>query len=174
MQPPTLVINAQTRDLRDVLVRAFNLASLTQLVYFYLGQTLENLVNVKQAFEAVTFDLVRWAEQNGSTDVLVRAACEERPRNEHVRAYAARYGIPAASMPAALPRSIGSGLAALVDVASRPDGAVVRRVIREFDEEFEAARRSIEVMERYKALHDALHTVDFRLFGVISRSVLVF
>src|SRR5687767_5583874 len=96
MQPPALAINKQARDLRDALLAAFDLGSLTQLVFFDLGQTLANIVNVNQPFEDVTFGLINWAGQNGTTAALVLAMQQARPKHPLVLAYCQRYGAPAA------------------------------------------------------------------------------
>lgn len=165
--------NAQFEELRDAICAAFDKDSLKQLVYFGLGLVLEDIVNVDKPLATVAFELIRVTEQHGTTPTLVRAIYEARPRNEKVLAYCqqhAAFVFESSRPPKEVGKEVKARLFAVAETAQQPQAGRIRAIIREFRESFAEAQSSIGVLEKYKALHGYLHTIDFGLSAVIARA----
>jgi chromosome segregation ATPase len=167
----------QAQELRDTLCAAFTLDSLKELVRFKLGERLPVIVDVRKGLADVAFDLIEWTEQYGRTEVLIQEMYRARPHNARVLAWCQKHA-PFVFEPerssAVLAGLVGDDLSALARTARQPEGDRIRRELRGFREDLEGIRAHIHLLERYKALHDQLHTLDFQLYGVLSRAATTF
>jgi hypothetical protein len=167
----------QAQELRDALCDAFTLETLKELVRFKLGERLSVIVDVRKGLADIAFDLIEWTEQYGRTEVLVQEMYKARPHNTRVLAYCQKHA-PFVFEPeppsAVLAEQVGDGLSVLARTARRPGGTRLRQELRGFREELEGIRDHLHLLEKYKALHDQLHTIDFQLYGVLSRAAATF
>jgi hypothetical protein len=164
--------NEQLRELHEAILSGFDQDGLTQLVRFDLGEVLGNLVSLDGGMNAIVFELIEKLEQRGTTDVLVQAACKARPGNVLISEYGRKYGGGAAARSSvAMAQQVGVVLKNVAD-AARPAEAQgkVEAVVRDFAEDMGGARAVTGVLKKYKVLHDQLHEIDHRLYGVIKRA----
>jgi len=75
-------------ELWKALLPAFNRNSLEQMLRVRMGVNLEDEV-AQGGFRDQVFWLIQWAEKAGRVDELARAALEEKPHSEELRAYVA-------------------------------------------------------------------------------------
>jgi hypothetical protein len=167
----------QAEALRDTLCAAFTLDTLKELVRFKLGERLPNIVDVHRGLAEVAFNLIEWTEQHGRTEVLIQEMYRARPQHERVLEYCRKHApfvFEPEPPPAALAGQAGDSLAALARTAQQPEGGRLRQELRGFRKDIEDIRAHIHLLEKYKALHDQLHTIDFQLYGVLSRAASTF
>jgi len=105
---------AEVGQFQDALLSAFNRSGLEQLVYIRLGEDLDQIVE-DGSLAKVVLDLVKWANQQGKAEVLLRAARSENPGNSELRAFDEQIqsrlvNPPAPPTPAAPPAPVTSPL----------------------------------------------------------------
>jgi hypothetical protein len=108
-------------EFQNAIVEAFSPDELTMMVRRRLN---ENLVRIVAAgpFDYMAFQLLSWAERQGTTVDLARAAYLDRPRNEKLRHIYEKFGMAptmscqksGAAIPGAPERATAAGLEALV------------------------------------------------------------
>ena len=81
----------QARGLHEALLDAFNLGSLRQMVRFELDEKLEN-ITLGGSMSDRTFELIDWAEMEGRTGELIRAARRDNPGNPVLERFAGVFG----------------------------------------------------------------------------------
>ena len=92
---------AAVAEFRDALTDAFDSKDLQALVKIHFNQPLGNIVNLAGPLNHVVFELIEWAEHQGTPVIinLARAAYRERPQNDKVRQIYEKFGMaPALSM----------------------------------------------------------------------------
>jgi|ERR1022692_99602 hypothetical protein len=82
------VSRKQIQQVLEALLSAFDYAQLEQLLYFELERDLEDIASSQTEFPRVCFKLIRRAERDGWLEDLVRAAIENKPRNDKLMALA--------------------------------------------------------------------------------------
>lgn len=149
----------QLEELHAALGDAFDANGLEQLVRFKLGIKLNEIVNLTLGFNKVAFDLIEWAEQQGLTEALIRAVSVSRPDNPSVRAFVEKHfpKLKDPVQPEALIRGVEGGFTAIVQLL---DDKNVRLIVGAFRAYFETTRSRVEILGKYKALHDRLHTLQ--------------
>src|SRR4051812_4333590 len=74
---------ANARQLHEALVSAFDFQGLRQLMAYDLDEVLENVVG-SGALDTVVYELIEWADRNGRVEDLIKAAAQNRPRNQQI------------------------------------------------------------------------------------------
>ena len=74
----------QSKLLHEALVSAFSYEELQRLTWFNLNAMLQVVV-ANGPVDRVVYDLIKYAEQHGIIEDLVRAAFQDRPRNPLVQ-----------------------------------------------------------------------------------------
>jgi hypothetical protein len=104
---------AQTSQLQEALLAAFDAAELAQMVNVALGEDLESIAG-GGARAAVVFNLIQWAERRERVGDLVRAAQAQRPQNgvfaELARTLGGTTATAAPQPPAAVPPGAPGGI----------------------------------------------------------------
>lgn len=111
------------REFQQALIDAFDDAALAALVRYHLNKRLDTIV-ARGSLNAMTFELLEWAEREGSPVVveLARGAYLERPRNDSIRRIYEKFGMaPAVAcqeagspLPTAPGKATARGLEAIV------------------------------------------------------------
>jgi hypothetical protein len=79
---------AQAQDLHDAILSGFDVSALERLVRFDLNVYLD-WITPERPLDAVALALIKWAEQHGRTEELIRAIQRARPTNKQVQSVAA-------------------------------------------------------------------------------------
>jgi len=87
----------QSKLLHEALVSAFTYDELQRLTWFNLNVMLPVVV-ANGPVDRVVYDLIKYAEQHGIIEDLVRAASESRPRNPLVKKAASLILAPGGSV----------------------------------------------------------------------------
>ncbi len=76
----------QVADLFEALLDAFSRAELARVVYFALGEDLDHITG-SGSDQDVFFELIKWTQRNGQTEILISAAQEAKPRNPRLGSF---------------------------------------------------------------------------------------
>jgi hypothetical protein len=166
----------QYEKLSVALSRAFDNTSFEQMVQFKLGKELFALVSPDGGLQAVAFRLIKVAEKEGWTEALIRGAYVSRPNNPHIREFVEQHFPRAreARDPTEHARDIVSGLAALTAIVQRLSDPAVRLLIGEFRADFKLTSEKVEMLGRYKVLHDHLHQLHTKYLRSMTDAVATF
>src|SRR5262249_20178579 len=105
----------------------------------------------------------------GTVRRLIRAVLEARPDNAEVKRFRAQHG-RLCEAPEAQADTIQAGVRDLTHLLQLLADRRVEAVIIRFRTDFQATREQITTLDRYKALHDGLHTLQFRLYRQVAGS----
>ncbi|AMV25228.1 hypothetical protein VT84_12585 [Gemmata sp. SH-PL17] len=166
MSPTT---GTQIEELRDAIVGAFSEDALVQMVRFNLEKDLFKIVP-RGALSTVAFTLITLAEQEGWTRALVTAVAQVRSGNEAVQRFC-RDHAPWALAPPNPQDMIGAVTDGAQALARGGADAQARAIIATFQVELQGGLREFDALHRYKALHDRLHTLEFRYFRDVRTAV---
>src|SRR5262245_58155312 len=136
--------------------------SLVQMVRFKLGRNLAEDVGLKRPLKDEVFDLIRLADEEGSTEALIRAAYSSRPNKPKMLAFLDQH-FPALKTPVAAEELIGTvrqGFDALAQLVQQLADPGARAIIGRFRGDFGVARDKSRALGRYKRLHDRLHALQ--------------
>jgi len=155
---------SQATQLSNALVDAFDPTTLAWMVRSSLGPQLYVIVDTGQSLLGVVADLLSWVERRGpgSVEALLRGAVSARPNNQMLRDFCAQH-FPQTllSLPSnTLVQNFNLGLQLLIDMRDRP---AVRQIVGGFRADFETTSRQIQILKKYKALHDCLHELQLSL-----------
>jgi len=157
----------QFGELQGFLTQDFDKRDIEELVRKKLGDRLENLVNTNQATPGVVFELLTWSEKRGlhTLEVLLQGAIAERPGDGALRAFCERV------VPGALKsfdsqifvKNLTSGLNVLIRMKDEP---AVREIVGHVRAQLEFTNQQIDILKKYKELHDCLHELEIRLSAI--------
>lgn len=165
---PAKLPGEQFEMLRSGLLTAFDRDDLEDLVRVHLSTRLDDVVYARDPLRVVVGNLIEFCVKNGLLDALVAAAHAERPNLGQFLVYRRNYAPDLLAVPAKPPAtgpSPGSGIAL---VATQPAGAPVFRTLATHRPDIAAIADDIEMLERYKSLHDLLHDFEIRLVDIVS------
>lgn len=158
----------QARELSDALIAAFDPATLPWVVRSSIGEELYVKIHTGQAFEFVVRDLIGWIDRRGSgaLEAFLNRAVAARPDVALLRAFCQTHFPDTLSeiRPSDLVRSFTSGLQVLINISSDPD---VRQTVGAFYADLTATKDQIDLMAKYKGLHDTLHELQLQFDGVV-------
>jgi hypothetical protein len=157
----------QYQQLHDLLETNFDKKAMAAVVQYSLGERLDVIVNVDQPYGAVCSDLLNWLDRQGRSklEVLLRGVTRARPNEEGLRNFCER-NLPAALRQLKsdiLVKDFSLGLKVLIDLKDNP---TVRQTVGGFRADFETTQEQIEILEKYKRLHDSLHELQLRLGAI--------
>jgi len=122
---------------RQAFLECFRLIDLRMLVSDHFEVKLDWVVNDAQTYEAVVFQLIEWAEQQGQLLTLLTAAAQRNGRPEL----------------AALRDECGHGN----DGVGGGDPAAIRVAVTRFNERYKSCERQVHLLHANKTLHEVLH-----------------
>jgi hypothetical protein len=157
----------QFEQLQALLVESFDKSALEELVRKKLGDRLENIINTNQPNSKIVFDLLTWTEQRGvsTLEVFLQGALAERPGNGVLQAFCEQ-AVPGALKPfdsQAFVKNLTSGLNVLI---SMKDVLAVRETVGHVRAQLETTNEQIDILKKYKELHDCLHELQVRLLAI--------
>ena len=171
----------QIGQLRDAIVLAFDKGELVDLVTVKLDENLENIVDLKEPLPTVALKLIQHCDRHGKISSLESAIFAARKTNQTVVEYCRRYASALLDQPSDQPLDqpsdqpstdrVSKGIEA---VAMQPPGAPVLEIVAGFREDLETIRGDIELLKKYKTLHDLLHQIDFGLLDLASKAATAF
>lgn len=162
----------QSERICALIVAAFDKIELARAVLISLDKRLDAIVGVEnRGLDAIVFDLVGWADRQGRAQLieLLRGVVTLRPGDRDIWAFCAEV-FPGEIQPIESDRlveRISRGLTALVALKHLP---VVQLTVGEFRADFDAASKQIQILKRYKSLHDSLHRLQLRI-GTIEKVI---
>ena len=138
--------------------------ALTQLLLLGLDYEIERIVSPTAGTEEAVTRIIQWARSERLQE-LVTAACRRAPHHEGLRLVAVEVGWAPAAAGSATEAiaSVRTGLRALRALIT-PE---TRVALASFRSRLEGADRRLKRVADYKALHDRLHDVQFRLYAPI-------
>jgi hypothetical protein len=159
--------NEQLERLQHLLTQGFDKHTIEELVRKKLGDRLENIINPDQPNPRIVFDLLMWTEQRGlnTLEVLLQGALAERPADGALRAFCEQ-NVPGALKPfdsQAFVTNLTSGLNVLISMKDVP---AVRETVGHVRAQLEASNEQIDMLKKYKELHDCLHELEVRLLAI--------
>jgi Effector-associated domain 1 len=149
----------QSEQLTAALCDAFDKDGLEQMVRFKLGEFLDQHVDLGRPMDSVAYETIHWAEQVGLIEALIQAVWLSRARNKLVANFVETH-FPQLKTPVApekIIQSVQSGFAATVQLLADPN---VRLIVGRYRAYFETTRSRVELLGKYKGLHDRLHTLQ--------------
>ena len=155
-------------ELVPIISDVFTLDDLEMLIRFEFSRQLAEFVDTQKALKFVAFDLAVAFDQTGGLDDLIRAVYRSRSRKDSVIAYCrkhAAYLLEDVDDRTAAGRAY-LGLNALVVQAPE--------IPQDLSDDLKSACEGISRIDRYKRLHDRLHTMEFRLFRTLLRAAKAF
>lgn len=161
----------QVDDLRKLLCSAFTARELEQLVRTTLGDRLyEEYAPQGLSGKDLCFELIEALERRGTTVVLLRGVLKARSARADVRETLARV-CPEALRPAPDPRDQLREVVGGVDAAkTRLADPAVAAMIVGYRPALERTVAEIDLLARYKALHDCLHMVQLKHYRQVSEA----
>jgi hypothetical protein len=156
----------QFEQLQGLLTAGFDKRDIEELVRKKLGDRLENLVNPDQSTRGVVFELLTWIDKRDlhTLEVFLQGAIAERP-GDALRAFCER-GVPGALKPfdsQVFVKNLTSGLNILIGMKDVP---AVRETVGQVRAQLEATNEQIDILKKYKELHDCLHELEVRLSAI--------
>src|SRR5262245_10419374 len=151
----------QFEQLQGLLTEGFDKHSIEELARKKLGNRLENIINADQPNSRIVFALLIWTEQRGlnTLEVLLHGAMPERPGDGGLRAFCEQV-IPGALKPfdsQSFVKDLTSGLNVLISMKDVP---AVRETVGHVRAQLEATNEQIDILKKYKELHDCLHELE--------------
>lgn len=170
--PSTGWSGAQMQLLRDAVVAACDLDDLRQAVQFGMEQALDGLVGTAGPFNEVVFAFIQVVQRAGWNERFVRAVYAYRPQNPRLRAFCeAHAGYVFASTSHQQAVNVAARIGELAGRSGKPDAPLVRDRLRAVSDGSAAALGRIDLMGKYKKLHECLHTLSVALPELLSGSV---
>ncbi|MDE5461341.1 effector-associated domain EAD1-containing protein [Bradyrhizobium sp. CSS354] len=162
----------QIEMLAKLLVAGFDKVGLRRVVQLSLETRLDAIVNEDQRLEDVAFELVNWADKRGRSALtkLLQGVVTVRPDDAAIRAFCDDAFRPDEIRPldsGVLVDRVNRGIEALVALKDLP---IVQQTVGQFRADFEAASKQIQILKKYKSLHDGLHRLQLKI-GTIEEEV---
>src|SRR5688572_19646610 len=163
---------AKLIELTDMLCSAFDDFGLEELVAVTLGEGLYTVyvprgLPTRQA----AYRLLEGVEKKGRTETLLRGALDRRPGRPDLRPIIGKY-YPQVLMPLAVTRAeVSDVVEGLEAVKRRSADPTVIAMVTESHAELERVNRELDLLARYKNLHDALHLVQLQHLRVVIGAV---
>lgn len=161
----------QNAKLSSLLVNAFTQAELAPVVLVALKAPLANMVNMNQGFEGVVSDLVSWADRRNRPAViaLLQGVATARAGDAEIWAFCEEVfpGEIKRLDSGVLVDKVKDGIKALVALKDLP---IVERTVGQFRADFEAVSEQIQILKKYKSLHDGLHHLQLKI-GTIESEI---
>ncbi|MCI0702147.1 MAG: effector-associated domain EAD1-containing protein [Planctomycetia bacterium] len=149
---------SQIEQLCDAMGDAFNENSLEQTVLFRLNKVLFKIVP-RGDFPTVVRKLIVLAEEEGWIRLLVQVVASVRGKNDKVATFCNTHA-PWAFNPPTPETLVGQVKTALETVNEKKTEPAVREVINRFQTDLRSARDGTAALNKYKQLHDLLHTLQ--------------
>ena len=136
------------------------------IVSYALGYELEDIVHPNSPFANIVSELLSWANGQGSgpMEALLRASLGARPDSQALRGFFETQGLSSVLKPVNIGTKIFDIVLTLntlsVLARVRPD---VQAIIALYSEDFSEILRRLHIIEMYKALHNILHKLQFKL-----------
>jgi len=149
----------QVEQLTAALCDAFNSDTLAYMVRVKMGQFLDQHVDLHQPMATVAYKTIVWAEQEGLIEPLIQAVWLSRSRNALVAKFLDDH-FPQLNTPVPPEKiipAVTGGFAAAVELLADPN---VRLIVGAYRAFFETTRSRVELLGKYKGLHDRLHTLQ--------------
>ena len=169
LAPVIVLTSEQTSELTELFVHAFNdnPEDLRRIVKFSLGIVPdENMSSKKDLKEIVAYLLLTFVQRRpGTIDMLLRGALMARPQDEKLLEFS-RAHFSEVSQPLdeeALVQTIQRGL---IEVAGMRQTSKVHQIIGSYRSDFEKTREQIDILAKYKELHNCLHQVQKSLLSI--------
>lgn len=157
---------AQQQALQAAVEDAYDADGLGQLAKYRLGQRLDVLVAVNRPFGDVAFDLIAAVEARGWTEEFVRGVHDDRPQNPLVAAFCqahAPFVFTPRTAANVLAQTVGAGLATIAGrLAGDPGDPARQEMVGQAAKTLAALEGQFTRLRKYKALHDCLHTLQFK------------
>lgn len=151
----------QIGEFVSILLDAFDQDELEQAVRFRLNLVVANeFPTVDKGLKAVAYALVSGLNRRDRVGELLDAVAQERPHNEALPQFVARVG-SGASTAERQAGVVGEAIKAAATLANA-DGSVQSR-LAPLKPWLEVTREELDRLDRYKALHDCLHTLQLQL-----------
>ena len=157
----------QFEQLQGVLTDAFDKRGIAELVRTKLGDRLDKLVDPDQPTPDIVFDLLTWIDKRDmpTLEVLLQGAIGVKPENGALRAFC-EHVAPGALKPfdsQVFVKNLTSGLDILIEMK---DESAVRQAVGQVRAELEDTNKQIDILKKYKELHDCLHELEVRLAAI--------
>jgi hypothetical protein len=162
----TFLTSQQLSDLSPLFVAEFAATPTTpaRILQFSLGATLNRITNLSLPFEKIVSDMLTWIHQQGEgpMEVFLHAIISSRSDDSALRTFCQQrfprifnsFDIDV------LVQRITLALNSLLDMGSGP---AIGEIVRRYGANFENAIQQIRILEQYKALHNCLHDLQFKL-----------
>lgn len=155
---------AQIEELARLLVKRFDKPGIRPVVLVSLGTRLDAIVNEDQPFERIAFDLVNWADRQGRSALvkLLRGMVTVRPDDAGIWTFCDEVfkdEIQRLDSRVLVDR-VNRGIEALVALKDLP---IVQQTVGQFRADFEASSKQIQILKKYKSLHDGLHRLQLKI-----------
>jgi Effector-associated domain 1 len=155
----------QIEVLHGLLVDAFKLEDLTQLVRFNLSYRLDTLAPEKKNLSTVVLELIDAVLERGELEALLRGVVRMRPDRPDLTAFV-RGVAPEVFAKVDTQGLVGRVAEGLDKLASAAPDTGIWSLIGEFQATFRGVASQAKVLAAYKALHDGLHNLQLRMRSV--------
>ncbi|RXT45671.1 effector-associated domain EAD1-containing protein [Bradyrhizobium betae] len=166
----TVLDDDRVKELIPIYVKEFSAAdnALGTIVKYSLGLELDQVTNPGQPFETIVTYLLTWANQQGSgpMEALLNATLRARPANNDLRELCKRYA-PGVLNPPDIGGMIYKAARALeVLSALVKTNAPANAIACSYRGDVLIILQQVHVVEQYKALHNILHNLQFKLEAI--------
>jgi Trypsin-like peptidase domain len=173
LRPPlvvaTVMTTQQQRQLQNLLLAAFEhgLADLMKVSKYSLGLVLD--LGPDDQVDSVVGKLMKFSEQRGQglIEMLLRGSLAARPDDEGLKKFCeTNFANTLKPLdPTGLVQKAAGALIGLTKIGT--DGKV-HDVLESYRNDFEATRKQIDKLSRYKEIHNCLHQLQFKLSAIKS------
>ena len=93
LKPPPKLSGPQLEMISEAIVDGYDAPTLTRVLRFKMGVVLPKIVNEKQGFGGIVFDLLDWAEKRGKALEVLSVAYADNPDNQSLEQAAKANGL---------------------------------------------------------------------------------
>ncbi len=156
----------QRNDLYELVVSAYDEPSLIRICRLRMGFRLGDEVKIGRPFPDVCLALLEYLERSGELDVFLRESVKSLPNRADFKEFCDTHFPDWVQIEKAsdLVSSLGTAVKTVTESLDNPQ---IRMTVGRFRADFERIEQQIQVLSRYKQIHELLHLLQRQLPNLI-------